>query len=199
VPASASAHNNLGAALQLSGDLEGAASAFRRSLAIEPSRGAYSNLGTVHYFLKDYEQAASNYQRATALADQDQTLWGNLGDALWQISGRREEAVGHYRRASVLARRELESNPEDGILLAQLGYYQGRIGDADASQAYLRQAASTPESPYRLYYAAVAAADRGDPVEARRAALEALRLGYPESLLRADPSLTGIDLARPTG
>jgi TolB-like protein/Flp pilus assembly protein TadD/DNA-binding winged helix-turn-helix (wHTH) protein len=198
-PASASAYNNLGAALQMKGDLQGAAEAFRRSLAIEPARTAYSNLGTVHYFLGDFDAAVANYERATALAGQDQSLWGNLADATWQIEGRREEAIGHYRQAIRLAERELESHPTDGLLLAQLGYYYGRVGDAAASRSYLERAAATGADLYVQYYSAVAAADRGDLEGARKSALEAARLGYPETLLQADPSLGELKLQQETG
>ena len=195
-PSSASAHNNLGAALQMKGDLRGAAEAYRRSLAIEPARSAYSNLGTVHYFLGEFDEAVANYERATALAGQDQSLWGNLADAVWQIPGRREEAIGHYRQAIRLGLRELESRPTDGLLLAQLGYYYGRVGDAAASRGYLDQAAAKGADLYVQYYSAVAAADRGDLEKAREGALAAVQLGYPETLLQADPSLAALGLQK---
>jgi len=196
VPSSASAHNNLGAALQMKGDLRGAAETYRRSLAIEPARSAYSNLGTVHYFLGEFDEAVANYERATALAAQDQSLWGNLAEAVWQIPGRREEALGHYRQAIRLGLRELEAQPTDGLLMAQLGYYYGRVGDAAASRSYLDQAAAKGADLYVQYYSAVAAADRGDLEKAREGALAAVQLGYPETLLQADPSLAGLSLQK---
>jgi TolB-like protein/tetratricopeptide (TPR) repeat protein len=195
-PSSASAYNNLGAALQMKGDLRGAAEAYRRSLAIEPARSAYSNLGTVHYFLGEFDEAVANYERATALAGQDQSLWGNLADAAWQIPGRREEAIGHYRQAIRLGLRELESRPTDGLLMAQLGYYYGRVGEAAASRSYLDQAAARGADLYVQYYSAVAAADRGDLEMARAGALAAVQLGYPEVLLQADPSLAALGLQK---
>jgi TolB-like protein/Tfp pilus assembly protein PilF/DNA-binding winged helix-turn-helix (wHTH) protein len=198
-PSSASAHTNLGAALQMQGDLQGAVAAYRRSLAIEPSSGAYSNLGTLQYFLQEYAEAAANYERAIAMAGQDQALWGNFADALWQMPGRRDEAIGMYRRAIALGQRELVSNPGDGLLLAQLGYYHGRAGDLEKSRDYLARAAATPQDGYMLYYTTVAAADRGDLEAARQAAAEAVRLGYPQSLLGVDPSLEKLRAARPAG
>jgi TolB-like protein/tetratricopeptide (TPR) repeat protein len=198
-PSSASAHTNLGAALQMQGDLQGAVAAYRRSLALEPSSGAYSNLGTLQYFLQEYAEAAANYERAIAMAGQDQSLWGNFADALWQMPGRRDEAIGMYRRAIALGQRELESNPDDGLLLAQLGYYHGRAGDLEKSRDYLSRAATTPQDGYMVYYATVAAADRGDLEAARRAAAEAVRLGYPQSLLGVDPSLKMLRAGSPSG
>jgi Flp pilus assembly protein TadD len=189
---SANAYSNLGAALQLKGDLDTAAEAFRRSLAIEPSGSAYANLGTVYYFRGQYQDAAAEYARATALNSQDQALWGNLADALWQVPGRRDEARGHYRRAIALAERQLESSPQDYVLVAQLGYYHGRVAEPERSRSYLERAAAARDDPYVAYYQAVAAADRGDLSAARDAVAEAQRSGYPGGLLRADPSLVGV-------
>jgi TolB-like protein/tetratricopeptide (TPR) repeat protein/DNA-binding winged helix-turn-helix (wHTH) protein len=194
-PSSASAYSNLGAALQMNGELEAAADAYRRSLAIEPSRSAYSNLGTMQYFMHEFAEAEANYERATALAGQDQTLWGNLGDALWQMPGRRDEAIGHYRRAIALGLRELQANPSDTLLAAQLGYYYGRVGDRAASDRYLDQARAAPPDSYVMYYLAVAAADRGDLGAARKAADVAVELGYPAAMLQVDPSLAGLPAA----
>ena len=198
-PSSASPYNNLGSALQMRGDLAGAAEAFRRSLAIEPSRAAYSNLGTVHYFLGQFLEASANYERATALAPHDQTLWGNLADATWQIPGRRDEAVGHYRQAIRLGLRELDSTRTDAVLAAQLGYYYGRVGEPAISLEFLQRAAAAGPDVYVSYYLAVAAADRGDLGAARESASAAVKLGYPEALLQSDPSLAGLGLKQRSG
>jgi tetratricopeptide (TPR) repeat protein len=115
------------------------------------------------------------------------------------MPGRRDEAIGMYRRAIALGQRELESNPGDGLLLAQLGYYYGRAGDPEKSRDYLSRAATTPQDGYMVYYATVAAADRGDLEAARRAAAEAVRLGYPQSLLGVDPSLKMLRAGSPSG
>ena len=188
---SANAYSNLGAALQLKGDLDGAADAFRRSLAIEPSSSAYSNLGTVYYFRGQYADAVAEYARATALTAQDQSLWGNLADALWQIPGRGDEARGYYRRAIALAERQLASSPQDSLLVAQLGYYYGRVAEPGRSLSYLERAAAAQDDPHVAYYQAVAAADRDDPAS-REWVAEAQRRGYPPGLLLADPSLAGV-------
>jgi len=195
-PSSANAYTNYGAALQLSGDLEGSAEAYRRSLAIEPSPGAYSNVGTAYYFLHKFPEAVSSYERATALAEHDQVFWGNLGDALWQIPERRGEASGHFRRAIGLAERELEaSKGGDAALLAQLAYYYGRVGDTGRSGQYLRRAVELQDrSPYFAYYAALTEAVAGNTAAAARYASLAVESGYSRFLLDADPVLGGAGL-----
>ncbi len=189
-PASAVAYNNLGAALQMKGNVAASAEAYRRSLAIEPSRGAYSNLGSYHYYLGEYAVAADYYGKAAALAAQDQTMWGNLADAVWQVAERRPEALGYYRRAIGLAERELASGNQDALLLAQLAYYCARVGDRDRAAGHLARAmALDGDSPYVAYYGAIAMTARGDAAEASRLAKLAVANGYPQSLLNTDPLL----------
>jgi TolB-like protein/tetratricopeptide (TPR) repeat protein len=193
-PASASGFNNLGATLQMAGQLDGAAEAFRRSLALEPNESAYSNLGTVYYYLGRFDDAAAEYRRGVELAGKNLTHWGNLADALWQIPERRAEATENYRRAVALAERELHNTPDSAIILAQLGYFYGRVGDAPRSRDRLEQAVQLdPVSPFVNYYIAVAAADAGDRDRAAAFAGKSAQAGYPVTLLRADPALKGIE------
>jgi len=189
-PASAVAYNNLGAALQMTGDLTGSAEAYRRSLAIEPTRAAYSNLGTVYYYLGQYTEASTYHEKAAALAAQDQSLWGNLADSVWQIPQRRPDALGYYRRAIGLAERELASVPDDALVMAQLAFYYQRVGDPGRSTVRLARAMELGrDSPYVAYYAAATMMARGDAAEAARLASLAVKNGYPRALLDADPIL----------
>jgi TolB-like protein/tetratricopeptide (TPR) repeat protein/DNA-binding winged helix-turn-helix (wHTH) protein len=199
-PSNASGYTNLGAALEMGGDFERAAVAFRRSLAIEPSANAHSNLGTMHFYLGRFAEAANEYQQAAALAGENLTMWGNLGDALWQLAPRREEAPTHYRRAIVLAERELEMTPDDALIAAQAGYYYGRVGNVARSRDRLQHALRQgPQSPFVHYYAALAAADAGKRERASEHIHRAIQAGYPELLLRADPGLAGLHLATEVG
>lgn len=188
VPASPLAFNNLGAALEYTGDFQGAAAAFDRSLALAPSRSAYSNSGTEYYFLGRYAEAARMYQRATELASQDHRVWGNLADALWQIDARRAEARRDYRHASDLARKGLEINPRDGISWMQLAYYGVRAGDATAADAPMKRAMQLAgDDPNVHYYAALIAVERGDRTAAVESLSRAMELGYPAKFIRAAP------------
>jgi TolB-like protein/tetratricopeptide (TPR) repeat protein/DNA-binding winged helix-turn-helix (wHTH) protein len=192
VPSSASAQNNLGAALFMTGDVSGAIKAYERSLTLEPSRSAYSNLGSTYYYAGRYQDAVAAYSRATTSAPNDQTLWGNLADAQWQIPALRAQAVQSYERAIRLAERDLALSAPDPMLLAQLGYYHCRIGDCARGEQYLHDAvAGGTNQMYVQYFAALMAADRADTEGVERAAAAALRLGYPRALLQLDPVLKG--------
>jgi TolB-like protein/tetratricopeptide (TPR) repeat protein len=187
-PASATAWSNLGGALQMSGNFAGASEAYRHSLRLEPSKSGYSNLGTTLFYLGKSTEAVANFESAVALGEHDAVVWGNLGDALWQIEGRRQEAAEKYRRAIELGERSLATTPDDPLLLAQLAYYYGRTGDRAHSARYLeRAAAGGGDRVYVQYYRAVALLDRDDREAALEAIEELVGLGYPKVLLRAAP------------
>ena len=193
VPTSAMAWSNVGAALQLKGDLAGAEKAYVASLKLGPSKGAYSNVATIQFVLGRFEDAAANFARAVELSPHDQVVHGNLADALWQIEGRRSEATSAYRRAIDLAERELAATPNDSILRAQVGYYYGRVADPQRSLAYLDEALRAgPELLYVQYYRGVAAADRGDRDTALAAVSDMIKLGYPREQLRSAPEFRSL-------
>ena len=193
IPASPFAFNNLGAALEMTADFSAAAAAYERSLALEPTRSAYSNLGTVYYFLGRYADAARVSGRATELAAEDHRVWGNLADALWQISTSRAEARSDYRRASALAHRSLGVNPKDGLTWMQLAYYSARAGDSALVAGFAQRALELDaDDEYVHYYAALVALERGDAGAALDALGRAVELGYPPQLIRAAPDFASL-------
>ena len=128
------------------------------------------------------------YEQAIALGGHDQAIWGNLGDALWQVQGRRDDAIEAYRKAIELGEAEQARLGDDPMRLGQLGYNWGRVGDLELSRRYLDRAlAIGADQVYVHYYRAVAASDRGDVAEALAALARLVELGYPVELLRAGP------------
>jgi tetratricopeptide (TPR) repeat protein len=193
VPSSAYAWSNLGATLQMKGDFDGALQAYQKSLQLEPSQDAYSNLATTYFYLDRFPEAVANYERAATLGEHNFAIQGNLADALWQVAGRRDDAIARYRRAIHLAEAELATTPSDPTIRAQLGYFYGRVGESQRSQQYLADAlAADPEILYVQYFAGVAAADRGDREAALRIVAELVRMGYPPALLRSAPEFRSL-------
>lgn len=193
VPSSANVWSNLGAILQMKGDFDGALTAYRRSLQLEPSKDAYSNIATTYFYLNRYPEAVENYERAAALGEHDYLIQGNLADALWQAPGRRDDAVARYRRAILLAENELQATPAAPALRAQLGYFYGRVGDAERSRRYLAEAlAAGPEIVYVQYFVGVSAADARQRETALQAVRELVRMGYPATLLRSAPEFRSL-------
>ncbi|HEX4388442.1 MAG TPA: tetratricopeptide repeat protein, partial [Steroidobacteraceae bacterium] len=193
VPANARASTNLGAALEMTGDFAGAASAYERSLALEPTPLAYSNLGSIYYFLGRFPDAVRIYTRATELAPADHHSWGNLAEALWQIPGSRKESVDAYRHATALAQKSLAVNAKDTDSWALLAYYQARVGDSEAAAHTLQKAiAADKDDMIVYYYGALVALARGDSPGALDALERAVTLGYPALLLRAAPDFASL-------
>ena len=194
-PGNPTGFNNLGAARMMAGDLAASAKAFEKSTQIEPSRSAYSNLGTLYYYLGNFEGAVEQYDKAIAIAPEDFQLWGSRGDSGWFLPQRRDRAREDYRRAASLAEKSLAVNSTDGDTWALLGYYYSRLGEPDRSSRYVKRALElAPESPQATYFAAVAAAGRGDRQEASRLINRAIEQGYSKVLAAPDPALKGIPI-----
>jgi len=189
-PGNASALNNLGAALLMDERLDEAARTFEKSLAIEPTRSAHSNLGTLYYYQRRFPEAVSQYESAQALASDDHSVVSALADALWQVPGRRPDAVQLYRRACSLAESALKIDPTEAAVWAALAYYSGRAGNPQASARALARAELIGDKDmYAQMYIALTQADRNDRGAAVKAIAHALELGYSRKLLLADPQL----------
>ncbi len=192
-PGSAAAFSNLGAALEMTGDLLGAAHAFEKSLELEPTRSAYSNSGTVYYFLGRFAAAADMFRKASGLASADHRVWGNLADALYQIPADRLEASREYRHAIALAESGLAVNPQDALTWIQLAYYYSRVGDTERAKRYTARALQLgPEVGYVHYYSALIAIQHQDTAAALDALRRAVELGYPAQLVRAAPEFADL-------
>ena len=194
-PGSPTGFNNLGAARMIAGDLDGSARAFEQSIKVEPTRGAYSNLGTLYYYLGRLEQAVAMYDKAIEMAPEDFQLWGSRGDSNWFLPQRREQASHDYRRAAALAEKSLAVDATSADTRALLGYYYARLGENERSAQYAQRALELgPDSPHVSYFAATAAAGRGDRQQASRLIKRAIEQGYPKALVRPDPALKGIPI-----
>jgi tetratricopeptide (TPR) repeat protein len=176
----------------MQGNATGAVEAYEKSLDLEPSRSAYSNLASAYYYAGRFREAVATYVKAARAAPNDQTLWGNLADAQWQLADARQDARESYERAIRLAERDLGLGPPGPLLLAQLGYYHARIGDCSRGRQYITEAgAGGSDQMYVQYFTSLVAADCADPAALQRAAAAAVRLGYPQALLDIDPALKG--------
>ena len=138
------------------------------------------------------------FSKALELAPEDYQLWFGRADARWYMPQRRDLANEDYRRAAAHAERMLTVNATDAETWAILGYVYGRLDEKDRSLRYLQRALEIGEElPYVNYFAAIAAADRGDREESARLAGRAIELGHSQVLVTADPALKGVPIARP--
>jgi eukaryotic-like serine/threonine-protein kinase len=149
-------YSNLGGIYLYLGDYPHAVEQLEQSVALRPTFDAYGNLGAAYFYLRRYENAAATVQKALKMDDKDWTNWGGLGDALYQISNRREEALSAYRRAIELGNDRLKVNPHDAVILACMADYHAMIGQESAARESLDKAlAVTTSDPEVLFRAAI--------------------------------------------
>jgi TolB-like protein/Tfp pilus assembly protein PilF/tRNA A-37 threonylcarbamoyl transferase component Bud32 len=183
--------NNLGAVLLSQDDFEGAADAFRRSAAIDPSQSALSNLGLVQFNLGDHRSAAELFERAAALAPTDFRTWGNLGDAREAVEAGSGRAA--FSRAAELAGTWLQQHPADSAARAQLAWFQWNLGRHAEAWAALADAEQARPGDAHVVLAAVQMhALAGDAVRAQAYYEAAIGAGVTPRSLAALPALAGI-------
>ncbi len=199
---------SLAAARQHQGDYPGTIEALQHSLTIHPTMAGFSNLGTAYFFQGFYNEAAAAFEDALAVGANDLRVWANLGDAYRQIPGRAEQARESYERAVQLVRAELSSQPNDPQLQSRLALYLARIGDTAAARAAMPEPGPNLyfQSPSAWFRACLTYEAMGERDRALDALGEALRRGYPLSVVEAEPELVELRqdvafhrLARPYG
>ena len=140
-PNNAGAYRNLGGIYYYLGRQEEAMDAFQKSLSIEPNYGAYSNLATMYFYDKEYSKAAEMYQEALALNDSDYSVWSFLSSAYKQSSPPKMEEFMHAtRKAKEMAEKQLEVNPRNPAVLADLASFELGLGDSESAERTLKRA-----------------------------------------------------------
>jgi tetratricopeptide (TPR) repeat protein/serine/threonine protein kinase len=135
------AHNNLGVALERSGDVEGAIARYRRATELAPKFAtAYSNLGFLLRAKKDLKGAASAYRKALeVVASNDPssapsvaTIHNDLGLVLAD-QGNVDGAIASYRKA-------IQLDPKLAAPHINLGNRLKARGDLEGAIASYRKA-----------------------------------------------------------
>jgi tetratricopeptide (TPR) repeat protein len=193
VPDNQTAYTNLGAALYMLGDYSGATNAWRRNVDVSPSKTAYSNLGLAEYYAGNYVAAADMQRAAIELAPKDPTAHGYLGNALAELPGQEAESRSSYERAIELSEERLRINPQDMETLTELSLYLAAVGRQDEAEAAMSKVLSSAPEVADGFYLAAKVSLFGGKIDAAQGYLErALQLGYPRSIVAADPQLEEI-------
>ncbi len=165
-----------------------AGKAFEKSLAIKPTPFAYSNLGTVQFYEGEYAEAAKQFEAATVLQPANPINWGNLGDALWQLPGQREQAKAAFDKAASLAAQQLAIKPNNPGLRKLYALYLAKLGHKDrALEEVARARAQAPNDSGVAFWAARAYAVLGDANGAIGELGRSLRLGYSANEIDREP------------
>lgn len=101
------------------GDLDTAATAYRRSALLFPSPYTYSELGALHELRREWPEALSAFLAGTTLAPESGPLWVRAAGAALE--------AGDVARARALARKALAVGVQEPEAVARLEKIRGRL------------------------------------------------------------------------
>jgi serine/threonine-protein kinase len=154
-PQNSTAYSNLGIAYYYKGNTELAKSMFEKSLEIEESPLTANNLAGMYFSENSFAKAAEMYQIAlTSLSDRYE-LWGNYAAATYW-SGKPDEAKAYYRSAIEKAEQQLQVNPNDAMIIADLAAYYSDVDDTLNAITNIERALELNEDNLRIRMRAVA-------------------------------------------
>jgi protein O-mannosyl-transferase len=126
-PGSWTAHYNLGVVLEHKGQMNGAATEYRKALEINPnSEQAYNGLGAVLFQEKKRDEALAQFLRALELNPNYADAYSNLAQT-WLEDGNKDGAIAAVQRALVLDPTNADAHYVFGRVLAQKGQVDAAI------------------------------------------------------------------------
>jgi tetratricopeptide (TPR) repeat protein len=186
-PANLYALNRLGACYYERDELALARRYWEKAFVIQPDCTNTANLGLVTYLDGRFEDAVGYFQYGIEHCDSlSVESWANLAAALYWTRDRRDDGVRIYRRAIVRAEARLEETPDDGLTIARLADYHAMAGDTARALELIERASaySGGEISAEIAYAS---ARLGHDDQALRFAGDAVRRGFPLSVIRREP------------
>jgi serine/threonine protein kinase/tetratricopeptide (TPR) repeat protein len=141
-------YNNLMVVYYLLGQIESAEAMFEKSIAISPNTDAYSNMGTIYFYQQRYADAMNMYEEATDLAanlgedlgETEYVIWANLADSCRYTPGYEQKALDAYKHAIQLAKKKLESDPQNASLRSSLAICYAKSGDFEHALSEISEA-----------------------------------------------------------
>jgi serine/threonine protein kinase/tetratricopeptide (TPR) repeat protein/TolB-like protein len=191
-PDNSTGYENIGNVYAQQGKYKEAVPYFQKALQIEPFYLAYSNLGTAYFFLKQYPQAAEMFEKAVELNPNDTSMAVNLADS-YRFSDQKDKAHATYQQAVSLGYKELQTNPQNSDVMAQVALCYANLGDAQQADAFIKKARAIDKTSLDYVYdQAEIYALLGNTKDALSALKEALEKHYPAEAVAADPNVDSL-------
>jgi serine/threonine protein kinase/tetratricopeptide (TPR) repeat protein len=185
-------YENMGVVYSTEGKYQESVPYFQKALQIEPYFSTYSNLGTAYFFLKQYSNAVEMFEKAVALSPNDTLMVVNLGDA-YRYAGQQEKGRDTYQKAISLGFKELQTNPNNAAIMAQVALCYAKTGNAAQAQEFIKRArAADPTNVAYIYDDTEIKALSGLTAEALKSLQEALEKHYPAEFAEGDPELNSL-------
>jgi serine/threonine protein kinase/tetratricopeptide (TPR) repeat protein len=185
-------YENSGNVLVQQGKYSEAVPYLQRALQIEPNAGAYSNIGTAYFYLKQYAESAQAFEKAVGLNANDTQLAVNLGDA-YRALGQTDKAHASYQRAISAGYKELQTNPQDTSVLAEVALSYANLGKPQDADTFIARARAQDKKDVNLAYAEVQInALNGRPGQALTLLAAVLADHFPAEFAAVDPDLESL-------
>jgi tetratricopeptide (TPR) repeat protein len=181
-------YSNLGAVYVAQSQYQNAISLLEKSASLRPTVEAYSNLGSLYFSMRKFDDAAHEFEQGLNLDKTNWVNWGNLGDAYYWNTRRKQEAADAYRQAIHLADENLRVNSRDGYTWAMRStYFAMTDKKADALTSLEKALSLAPLDPEVRFRAALVYNHIGDTDRALEWLRKALAAGYAADLAGAVP------------
>jgi eukaryotic-like serine/threonine-protein kinase len=185
-------YENSGNVLVQQGKYSEAVPYLQRALQIEPNARAYSNIGTAYFYLKQYAESAQAFEKAVALNANDTQLAVNLSDA-YRALGQTDKAHASYQRAISAGYKELQTNPQDTTVLAEVALSYANLGKPQDADTFIARARAQDKKDVNLAYAEVQInALNGRPGQALTLLAAVLADHFPAEFAAVDPDLESL-------
>jgi Flp pilus assembly protein TadD len=185
------AYNNLLVFYYQLGDIDKAREMFDKSVALKPDADTYSNMGTMYILEGRYADAIPILEKAAELLENEPWIWGNLSDAYRYSPGMEHKAGPACRRAIDLAEEQLDVNPKDARLRADMAVYCAKAGDIDKALVWIALSKQlNPDDGKVLLDSGIIYEIAGRREEALRELERVVEIGGYDELMKKEPELS---------
>ena len=181
----------LGGILTVQGRYPEAIEQYRQALKIRADAGTYAALGNAYFHQHRYQEAVDANEAAIDMTSTVYAFWGNGGVYYKWLKGSEQKSAPSLRRAIELGLKNLETNPRDYSLLANLAEYYARLGQAKQAAEKLRAIPRAAEKPLASRMATVYELT-GKRADAIRVIRENLRTKASLNQIRDEPDLSSL-------
>jgi serine/threonine protein kinase/tetratricopeptide (TPR) repeat protein len=183
---------NAGSVLVQEGRYSEAIPYLQKALQIEGDFASYTNIGIAYTLTKQYSEACQALEKAVALNPNDTVTAVSLGDA-YRGSGQADKARAAYEKAISVGFKELQTNPQDATVMAEIALAYAKLGNAQEADTFVQRARSQRKNDVNILYAeAVVSALAGKSSRAFELLQEALQMHYPAESAAVDPDLNSL-------
>lgn len=138
-PNNSKSFSNLGVAYFYKGDSEKAREMFEKSLELDQNPLTANNLAGLYFTDEMYQEAADMYEIVLEEYPNRYDVWGNYAEAIEQ-TGNSNKASELFKKAIEKAKQQHEINPNNALVLADIGAYYSDLYESEQAIDYIRRA-----------------------------------------------------------